>query len=57
MTIIPTLFKEVLLIKTVVHSDMRGSFSEHFSELFYFKFFPWFKFCNNLGYCNLYVKC
>ena len=32
MTITPTLFKEVLLIKTVVHSDVRGSFSEHFSK-------------------------
>ena len=34
MTIIPTLFKEVLLIETVVHSDVRGSFSEHFSKKF-----------------------
>jgi dTDP-4-dehydrorhamnose 3,5-epimerase len=34
MTITPTLFKEVLLIKTVVHSDSRGSFSEHFSKKF-----------------------
>ena len=34
MTIIPTLLKEVLLIKTVVHLDMRGTFSEHFSKKF-----------------------
>ncbi len=31
MTKIPTLFKEVLLLKTDIHLDVRGSFSEHFN--------------------------
>ena len=39
MTIIPTLFKEVILIKTEVNIDIRGSFSEHFSAKVFQKVF------------------
>ena len=39
MTIIPTLFKEVILLKTKVHIDVRGSFSEHFSSKVFEKAF------------------
>ncbi|MAD12199.1 MAG: dTDP-4-dehydrorhamnose 3,5-epimerase [Flavobacteriaceae bacterium] len=39
MTIIPTLFKEVFLLKTEVHIDVRGSFSEHFSAKVFEKAF------------------
>tara|TARA_B100001059_G_C17795993_1_gene563059 strand:- start:499 stop:1050 length:552 start_codon:yes stop_codon:yes gene_type:complete len=37
MIIIPTLFKEVFLIKTDVYLDSRGSFSEHFKMEFFQK--------------------
>ena len=32
MTVIPTLFKEVFLLKPIVHQDVRGSFSERFNK-------------------------
>lgn len=32
MTATPTLFKEVLLLKPRLHSDARGSFSEHYQQ-------------------------
>ena len=32
MTVIPTLFKGVFLLKQIVHQDARGSFSERFNK-------------------------
>ena len=47
MTIIPTLFKELILLKTEVHTDVRGSFSEHFSARVLEKAFG-----NKINFCQ-----